>query len=55
MRYLKRYENHEDIASICRKYDIENYKINDDGSIDVDDYVTEPQTLHITTDIFDRL
>jgi hypothetical protein len=36
MKYLKKYESHEDIRSICQKYDIENYKINDDGSIDVD-------------------
>jgi hypothetical protein len=29
-------ESKEDIDSICRKYDIKNYTINEDGSIDVD-------------------
>ena len=29
-------ESKEDIHSICRKYDIKNYTINEDGSIDVD-------------------
>ena len=32
-------ESKEDIHSICKKYGIENYTINDDGSIDVDDNV----------------
>ncbi len=32
-------ESKEDIDSICKKYDIKNYTINDDGSIDVDDNV----------------
>jgi len=27
------------IDEICRKYDIRNYTINDDGTIDVDGYV----------------
>jgi hypothetical protein len=35
MKYLKRYENHEDIHAICRKYGIRNYTINKDGSINV--------------------
>jgi hypothetical protein len=38
MKYLKRYkifENHEDIHANCKKYDITNYTINPDGSIDV--------------------
>ncbi len=29
-------ESKEDIDNICKKYDIENYTLNDDGSIDVD-------------------
>ena len=29
-------ESNEDIHYICKKYVIENYTINDDGSIDVD-------------------
>jgi hypothetical protein len=29
-------ESKEDIHSLCKKYDIRNYTINDDGSIDVD-------------------
>ena len=36
MRYLKLFESFEDIDEICRKYRIENYTINSDGSIDVD-------------------
>jgi len=36
MKYIKLYESFEDIDSICRNYDIENYTINSDGSIDVD-------------------
>ena len=39
MKYIKLYESFEDIHKICRKYDIRNYTINDDGSIDVDEYV----------------
>ena len=30
------------IEEICEKYGIENYTINDDGSIDVDDHVSFP-------------
>ncbi len=33
-------ESKEDIDSICKKYDIENYTINGDGSIDVDSSVS---------------
>ena len=36
MRYLKKYESHEDIDTICQKYGIKNYNINNDGFIDVD-------------------
>ena len=36
MKYLRLFENFEDIDSICKKYGIENYTINKDGSIDVD-------------------
>jgi hypothetical protein len=39
MKYLKLFENHkneEDIHRICKKYNITNYTINDDLSIDVD-------------------
>jgi hypothetical protein len=32
-------ESKENIDSICKKYDIKNYTINDDGSIDVDENV----------------
>jgi hypothetical protein len=39
MRYLRRYESHEDIDVICQKWGIENYTINDDGFIDIDDSV----------------
>ena len=37
MKHLKRFdESIESIDSICRRYGIENYTINPDGSIDVD-------------------
>ncbi len=39
MKYLKLFEGFEDIDEICRKYYIENYTINPDGSIDVNGYV----------------
>ena len=39
MRYLKLFESFEDIDEICKKYRIENYTINSDGSIDVDEDV----------------
>ena len=37
MKHLKLFESfkEEDINDICQKYDIENYTINEDGSIDV--------------------
>ena len=43
MKYLRLFESFENIDEICRKYNIKNYTINPDGSIDVkyvkDDYV----------------
>lgn len=36
MIYLKEYNEYKDIDAICKRYGIENYTINDDGSIDVD-------------------
>ena len=39
MRYLKLFESFENIDEICKKYRIENYTINSDGSIDVDQHV----------------
>ena len=39
MKYLKYYESISEIDRICKEYDIENYKINSDGSIDVNDDV----------------
>lgn len=43
MKYLKKFdqinESNLDIHSICQKYNITNYTINEDGSIDVDGYV----------------
>jgi hypothetical protein len=38
VKYLKLFEsfNKEDIDSICERYGIENYTINEDGTIDVD-------------------
>jgi len=41
MRYLKLFEsfNKKDIRSICKEYNIKKYKINSDGSIDVNSSV----------------
>jgi len=36
MKHLKLFESFEDIDSICKKYNIVNYTINDDGTVDVD-------------------
>ena len=37
MKYLKKFnESVEDIDSICKKYGIKNYTINEDGTVDVD-------------------
>jgi hypothetical protein len=35
MKYMKLYEQFEDIDAICREYRISNYTINSDGSISV--------------------
>ena len=47
MRYLKKYESHEDIDRICQKYDIKDYTINGDGTIDVNGYVNRRITPKI--------
>ena len=42
MNYIKKFESfqtHDEIHEICRKYNITNYTINEDGSIDVNDDV----------------
>ena len=39
MKYLRLFESFEDIKEICKKYSITNYTINQDGSIDVNEYV----------------
>ena len=39
MKYLKLFENHQteaEVAEICRKYNITDWKLNSDGLIDVD-------------------
>ena len=42
MKYVKLFESfkEEDIQAICKEYGIENYTINTDGSIDVDEDVS---------------
>jgi len=40
MKYIKLYESYGDIDSICKEYCIENYTINSDGTVDVDDVVS---------------
>jgi hypothetical protein len=41
MKYLKLFESFEntDIVDICKQYNISNYVVNPDGSIDVNNYV----------------
>ena len=39
MKYLRLFESFENIDIICRKYNIIDYTINPDGSIDTDDNV----------------
>jgi len=36
MKHLRLFESFEDIDSICEKYNIENYTINPDNTVDVD-------------------
>ena len=36
MKHLKLFEAFEDIDSICKRYNISNYTINSDGTVDVD-------------------
>jgi hypothetical protein len=36
MNYLRLFENFKGIDSICKEYEIKNYTINPDGSVDVD-------------------
>jgi hypothetical protein len=36
MKYLKLFESHSEIESICKKFNIKNWKLNSDGGIDVD-------------------
>ena len=39
MKMFEQFKNEEEIKKICKRYDIKNYTINTDGSIDVDDDV----------------
>ena len=39
MKHLRLFENFKGIDSICRQYGIENYTVNPDGTVDVDDNV----------------
>ena len=36
IKLFEQFNNEQEIREICRKYEIENYTINPDGSIDVD-------------------
>jgi hypothetical protein len=40
IKLFEQFNNEQEIHDICKKYYIENYTINDDGSIDVDDNVS---------------
>ena len=48
MRYLKLFESFENIDKICKQYNIENYTINPDGTIDVDDNVIFTTTYFLS-------
>jgi len=39
IKLFEQFNNEQEIKDICKKYNIENYTINSDGSIDVDDNV----------------
>jgi len=41
--------NEEEIHSLCKKYDIKNYTINEDGTVDVDGDV------YISSNYLDRI
>lgn len=43
LKEYKEYKKYKDIDSICKKFGIESYTINPDGSIDVDDDVDLPE------------
>jgi hypothetical protein len=48
MKYLKKYklfESNTEIDSICKKYGIKNYTINEDGTVDVDGNVNASLNL----------
>jgi len=47
MKYLKYFESNESIDDICEWYDIRNYTINSDGTVDVYDSV-DIEDLRIT-------
>ena len=36
IKLFEQFNNEQEIHDICKKYNIENYTINSDGSIDVD-------------------
>ena len=45
MKYLKLFESFEDIEEICKQYNISNYIINPDGSIDTNDVYLSSKRL----------
>ena len=45
MKHLKLFEAFEDIDSICKRYNITNYTINSDGTVDVEGDVNLRQVL----------
>ena len=52
MRHLRLYENFQsvnEIEEICKKYNIKNYTINADGSVDVDGKVDLSQLTEFQT------
>ncbi len=40
IKLFEQFKNEQEIHEICRKYYIENYIINSDGSIDINDNYT---------------
>lgn len=48
MKHLKLFEGFDDINAICKKYRINNYRINPDGTVDVDGDVVLSRLLPST-------
>ena len=52
IKLFEQFNNEQEIIEICKKYNIENYTINSDGSIDVNGGVTLTIPKAIEVEIF---